>query len=89
MTMRSRRETITFLHPFRIKGIDRLLPPGAYQVITDEELIEGLSFPAFRRVATMIMVPAAPPRSSTMEMISIGSVDLSDAQRIDASAPRD
>ena len=89
MTMRSRREAITFLHPFRIKGIDRLLPPGAYRVITDEELIEGLSFPAFRRVATMIMVPAAPPRSSTMEKISVGSVDLSDAQRIDASAPRD
>ena len=89
MTMSSRRETITFLHPFRIRGIDRLLRPWAYQVITDEELIEGLSFPAFRRVATMIMVPAAPPRSSTMEMISIGSVDLSDAQRIDASVPRD
>jgi len=89
MTMRSRREAITFLHPFRIKGIDRLLPPGAYEVNTDEEVIEGLSFPAFRRVATMIMVPAAPPRSSTMEMISIGSVDLSDAQRIDASVPRD
>jgi len=89
MTMSSRRETITFLHPFRIRGIDRLLRPGAYQVITDEEMIEGLSFPAFRRVATMIMVPAAPPRSSTMEMISIGSVDLSDAQRIDASVPRD
>jgi hypothetical protein len=89
MTIRSRRETITFQHPFRIKGIDRLLPPGAYAVITDEEMIEGLSFAAFRRVATMIMVPAAPPRSSTMEMISIGSVDLSDAQRIDASAPRE
>jgi hypothetical protein len=89
MTTRSRRETITFQHPFRIKGIDRLLPPGSYEVITDEEMIEGLSFAAFRRVATMIMVPAAPPRSSTMEMISIGSVDLSDAQRVDASAPRE
>ena len=89
MTMRSRRETITFLHLFRIKGIDRLLPPGAYEVITDEEMIEGLSFASFRRVATLIMVPAAPPRSSTMEMISIGSIDLADAQRIDASAPCD
>ena len=89
MTIRSRRETITFQHPFRIRGVDRLLPPGAYEVITDEEMIEGLSFAAFRRVATMIMVPAAPPRSSTMEVISIGSVDLSDAQRIDASAPRE
>src|SRR5881392_1908374 len=85
MTMRSRRETITFKHPFRIKGIDRLLPAGAYEVITDEEMIEGLSFAAFRRVATMIMVPGA-PRGSTMEMVSISSIDLSDAQRIDASA---
>jgi hypothetical protein len=84
MTMRSRRETVTFKHPFRIKGIDRLLPPGAYEVITDEEMIEGLSFASFRRVATMIMVPAAPPHNSTMEMISISPVDLADAQRIDA-----
>jgi hypothetical protein len=87
MTTRSRRETITFQHPFRIRGIDRLLPPGAYEVITDEEMIEGLSFPVFRRVATMIMVPAA--AGSAMEMVSIGSVDLSDAQRIDASAPHE
>jgi len=36
----------------------------------------------------MIMVPAAPPHHSSTEMISISSVDLSDAQRIDASAPR-
>jgi hypothetical protein len=86
MTTRSRREVITFRHPFRIKGIDRVLPSGAYDVVTDEEMIEGLSFASFRRVATMIMVPAAAPRGSTMEMISIGSVDLSDAQRIDACA---
>ena len=63
MTIRSRRETITFRHPFRIKGIDRQLSAGAYEVITDEEMIEGLSFAAFRRVATMIMVPAEAPRT--------------------------
>jgi hypothetical protein len=89
MTTRSRRETITFKHSFQIRGIDRVLPAGAYEVVTDEEMIEGLSFASFRRVATLIMVPAASPRSSTMEMISIGSVDLADAQRIDASAPCD
>lgn len=85
MTTRSRREIVTFKHPFQIRGIDRLLPAGAYEVVTDEEMIEGLSFASFRRVATMIMVPAAVSRGATMEMISIGSVDLSDAQRIDAS----
>jgi hypothetical protein len=87
MTMRSRRETITFKRPFRIKGIDRQLQAGAYEVITDEEMIEGLSFASFRRVATMIMVPGAAPRTSSMEMISISAIDLSDAQRIDAGAP--
>jgi hypothetical protein len=77
MTTRTRRETVHFKHPFLIKGVDRLLPSGAYQVITDEEMIEGLSFPSFRRVAT---------RHSSVEMISVSPVDLSDAQRKDASA---
>ena len=86
MTMRSRREIFTFKHPFRIEGVDRPLSAGAYEVITDEEMIEGLSFASFRRVATMIMVPAAASRGSTMEMISISSIALSDAQRADASA---
>jgi len=86
MTTRSRRETVHFKHPFRIKGVDRLLSPGAYEVITDEEMIEGLSFASFRRVATMIMVPGVAPRNSSMEMISISSGDLSDAQLRDASA---
>ena len=85
MTLRSRRETVTFRHPFRIRGVDRLLPAGSYEVITDEEMIEGLSFAAFRRVATMIEVRAE--TGMAIEMISIGSVDLADAQRIDASAP--
>ena len=86
MTTRSRRETVHFKHPFRIKGIDRLLASGAYEVITDEEMIDGLSFASFRRVATIIMVPGAAPRMSAMEMISINSADLSDAQRDDAGA---
>jgi hypothetical protein len=89
MTIRSRREVITFKHVFQIRGIDRPLPAGDYEVITDEEMIEGLSFAAFRRVATMIVVPAATSPGSTTEMISIGSVDLADAQRVDASVAND
>lgn len=87
MTTRSRRETVTFLHPAHIKGIDRVLAPGAYEVVTDEEMIEGLSFASFRRIATMIMVPGLPPHHHSMEMIPIGSVDLADAQHRDAVTP--
>ena len=88
MTTRSRRDTVVFKHPVRIKGIDRPLAAGAYEVVTDEEMIEGLSFPCFRRIATMIMVPAAPPHGSSMEMIAIASFDLAEAQRVDAEVQR-
>ena len=89
MTVRSRREVVTFRHPFQIRGVDRVVPAGSYNVITDEEMIEGLSFASFRRVATMIVVPAAGLRGSAVEMISIGSIDLSDALLVDANAPND
>jgi hypothetical protein len=89
MTIRSRREFVTFKHPFNIRTIERLLPEGTYEVVTDEETIEGLSFAAYRRVATMIIVPAAASHGATVEMVSISSVDLADAQRIDASASND
>ncbi|UPK35464.1 hypothetical protein IVB18_47250 [Bradyrhizobium sp. 186] len=89
MTIRSRRETITFKHPFHIRGIERELPAGAYEVVTDEEMIEGLSFSAYRRIATMITVPVEGARGGAIEMRAIGSVDLADAQRIDASAAND
>ncbi|MGY4571993.1 hypothetical protein [Bradyrhizobium sp. USDA 3256] len=88
MATRSRREVVTFKHSFQIRGIDHPLPAGSYQVITDEEMIEGLSFACYRRVATMIIVPAG-SHGSRMEMFSIGSIDLADAQRIDASTPDD
>jgi len=85
MTIRSRREIVTFKHPFRIRGIDRLLPAGAYEVVTDEETIEGLSFEAFRRIATTIKVPREGSRGLAIEAVSIDPLDLSDAPRIDAS----
>ncbi|HYW62030.1 MAG TPA: hypothetical protein VE865_02385 [Bradyrhizobium sp.] len=85
MTTRTRRATVTFGRAFRLDGVDRLLPAGAYEVITDEEMIEGLSFASFRRVATMIMVQAA-ARNGSMEMIPIDPAELERAQRIDAGA---
>ncbi|MFK4505511.1 hypothetical protein LPJ38_34380 [Bradyrhizobium daqingense] len=88
MTIRSRRETVHFKRPFRIRGIERLLPAGAYEVVTDEESIEGLTFSAYRRVGTMITVPAGGVCGVT-EMLSIGSVDLANAQAADASAAND
>ena len=51
MTTRTTTKTVTFAHPFLLKGIDRILPAGDYRVVTDEELIEGVSLPVYRRVS--------------------------------------
>jgi hypothetical protein len=88
MTIRSRREIVTFRHPFRIRGIERVLPAGVYEIVTDEETIEGLTFPAYRRIATMIVVPAQ-GACGALETLSIGSVDLANAQAADASMAND
>lgn len=85
MTTRSRRETMIFNHPFRLASIDRMLPAGAYEVVTDEEMIEGLSFASYRRLATSMTIPAAAPHRSAMEMVSVSPDDLADARRLDAS----
>ena len=48
-----------------------------------EELIEGLSFPVYRRVATMIFVPA---QRGAIEMVTIDPAELQAARERDASA---
>jgi hypothetical protein len=76
MATRTQRKTVAFGHPFRLKGVDRVLPPGDYEVVTDEELIEGLSFPVYHRVSTAIIVPAQSHQASSVEMVVIDPRDL-------------
>jgi hypothetical protein len=87
MTIRTSSKTVSFARPFLLKGVDRVLAAGQYKVITDEELIEELSFPVYRRVATMIFVPADSQNSSSVEMVAIDPRDLQEAQDRDAEAP--
>ena len=72
--MNTRNDTVSFSKPFLLKGVDRILPAGSYRVVTDEELIEGISFPAYRRVSTLIFVPGE--SGGSIEMITIDPLDL-------------
>lgn len=62
MTMRTTSRTVTFDNSFCLAGFDEEFPSGDYLVETDEELLQGLSFAAYRRVQTMLHVP--PPDRS-------------------------
>ncbi|MGZ5262015.1 MAG: hypothetical protein ACXWC0_30745 [Burkholderiales bacterium] len=82
MTTRTTSKTITFHRPFCVKGVDRLLPPANYQVATNEEVIEGLSFQVYRRISTEIFVPTQ--SGSAIEMLTIDPLDLQAAKERDA-----
>ena len=85
MTGRSLSNIVVFSKPFLLKGIDRVLPAGDYRVVTDEELIEGISFPVYRRVSTLIFVPAPTRGASSIEMVTIDPLDLQAALDRDAA----
>jgi hypothetical protein len=87
MAERTTSNIVTFAHPFLLKGVDRILAAGSYRVVTDEAAIEDLSFPVYRRVATMIFVPAESRNASSVEMVSINPRDLQEAQDRDAEGP--
>jgi hypothetical protein len=82
MSIRTTNQTVTFRLPFFLRGVDRELPPTDYLVVTEEELIEGLSFSAYHRLSTVIFAPAAP--GSGVEMVTIDPLELQSAQERDA-----
>jgi hypothetical protein len=84
MTTRTTRHSVTFIRPFTLRGVVGSQPAGTYAVETDEELVEGVSFPVYRRVATTIFLPSAPGGTVSGQMATIDPVELEAAQRRDA-----
>lgn len=86
MIGRTTRKTVKFDKAFALERGGRLLPPGAYEVVTDEELIEGLSFPVYHRVATMMLVPGQSSGAASVEMLTVDPAELDAAMERDAAA---
>lgn len=84
MSERTTRTTVTFQRPFSMRGIDGVRPAGTYLVETDEELIMGMTFDAYRRTATYLFVPST-GGSVTSEVFSVDSSDLEAALARDAA----
>ena len=82
--MRTTREVLTFDHPFTLMGADGVQPAGTYTVDIDEDLIEGLSFLAYQRVATTIHLPLG--SGGSVQAVRVDPGELA-AGRREAAAP--
>jgi hypothetical protein len=79
MPDRSTEATVTFRHPFRLSALEQTQPAGTYTVVTDEEEIVGLSYVAFRRLATLLHIPAVGTPSTRSEVVCIDPLELTAA----------
>jgi hypothetical protein len=67
---------VTFLNPFTLPGYLGELPAGDYEVLVEEERLEGLSFEAYRRTATYLTVHPGGDRSGRTELRATSEDDL-------------
>ena len=83
MTARTQRSTVSFTKPFSLPGMDGIQPAGDYVLETEEELIEGLSRAAYRRVATILHLPSIATSKYAREHVYV------DQATLDAALARD
>ena len=83
MTTRTSSRQVTFRRPFVLSGFDSLRPAGTYTVDTEEELMEGISFPIWKRVATIIQLK----RGNATEYPQVDPDELLEALLRDGAQP--
>ncbi|TMV09148.1 hypothetical protein FGK63_08560 [Ruegeria sediminis] len=79
MALRSIKSTVSFPQPFTLSGYSDELPAGAYELLVEEELIEGLSFTAYRRTAIYLTIHGKGRSLGRTEMRPITWTDLETA----------
>lgn len=83
MTVRTSRKSVTFRRPFSLSGVGEVQPAGTYAVETNEELVEGVSFPAWRRTSTVLLL-RRPGAIGIGEDVEIDPQELQAVQDSDA-----
>ena len=70
MIERISRKPVTFARPFVLDGIEGEQPAGTYEVELVEDLLEGLSFSAYRLISASIVIPQG-RGSHSYQLVSI------------------
>ena len=84
MSTRSTESTIRFGQAFCLSQFDRAQPAGSYQLVTEEERLEGLSFAAFQRVRTLLYLPANGRPAHLRQAFEVDPAELAAAVVADA-----
>lgn len=82
MTIRTTRKMVEFTTPFQLPEFNEPLPPGSYEVETEEEMLEGIAHTAFHRTTMTLRIQ----RGSAIEHHPIDPAHLAAALERDQKA---
>ena len=83
MLTRSTRSMVTISNDFMIGESQREFPAGTYEILVEEELLQGLSFEAYRRTGTYLMVRRRGSHAGQTTMHMTTKEDLEHAMACD------
>lgn len=82
MAVRTTRSTVTFNAPFILRELDQMHPAGTYDVVTEEEIIEGNLRSVYIRTATLLYIRDG----GTTRIVTIDPKGLEAALTLDHTA---
>jgi len=80
-TTRQSSTTVTFLRPFILDGFEQLQPAGSYTVDIEEELLDTLLSPVWKRISTTMRLR----RHGALEQVLVDPEQLKEALARDAA----
>ncbi|POF32820.1 hypothetical protein [Roseibium marinum] len=87
MKTRSSRSIVTFFRPFTLAGNPDVIPAGDYEVLIEEERLEGRGFLAYRKTATYVFVAGKGGKAGKMEKLEVSGTDLETMLSQDRETP--
>jgi len=76
MTLRTTSTIVSFKEPFSLRDVEGIQPAGNYTIWFEDDLIEGLSHAARRRISTTIQIPSTSSSVEQSRLVPIRQTDL-------------
>lgn len=83
MNLRSSKFTVEFSNVFCLPGNAQVLPAGPYEVLIEEECLQGPTFETWQRITTYLLVRQRGVRSGQVDLCETTERALFEALRRD------
>jgi len=87
MTTRTRHVVITLPHAVTLADRAEPLPPGRYEITTEEEPLGDVMYAAYRRTSASLYVPAPPGAIGLGQIINLDRDEVENLLRFKTTVP--